>query len=115
MLKDPNSHRELGKNTSLISPVSPSTNFEPGSAPRSNGVPYIVYKRCPQIQRRLWKLLKIVWRGGKITCQWRYSEGNWIPKEEGAKRISQFRCISLLKVEGKFFFNLLNRRLSDYL
>ena len=119
MLKDPNRHQELGENTSLVLPVSPSTNFdlkEPtwnkiqsvirsarlGSALGPNRVPYIVYKRCLQLLCRLWKLLKIVWRRGKITGQWRYSEGIWTPEEGGAKRICQFRCISLLK-EGKKF------------
>ena len=129
-LKDPNRHREHGENTSLISPVSPLMNFhlkEPtwndiqserrsarsGSTSGPNGVPYIVYKRCLQLLWSLWKLSKIAWRRGKITCQWRHSEGSWIPKEEGVKRISEFRSISLLDVEGNICF--LNRRLSDYL
>ena len=131
-LKDPNRLRDLEMNTSLITPTPPSTNFdlkEPtwieiqavmkkarsGSAPGPNGVPYIVYKRCPQLLRFLLKLLRIMWRRGKVVGQWKYSQGIWIPKEEGAKKINQFRCISLLNVEGKIFFSLLNRRLVDFL
>ena len=131
-LKDPNRLRDLEVNTSLITPTPSSMNFdlkEPtwieiqavmkkarsGSAPGPNGVPYIVYKRCPQILRFLLKLLRIIWRRGKVVGQWRYSQGIWILKEEGAKKINQFRCISLLNVEGKIFFSLLNRRLVDFL
>ena len=131
-LKDPNRLQDLEENTSLISPTPPSMNFdlkEPtwieiqavtkkarsDSAPGSNGVPYIVYKQRPQLLRFLLKLLRIIWRRGKVVGQWRYSQGIWIPKEERAKKINQFRCISLLNVEGKIFFSLLSRLLVDFL
>ena len=82
MLKDPKRHQELRENTLLISPVTPSRNFdlkEPtcneikiviksarsDSAAGPNRVPYIVHKRCPQLLRRLCKLVKIVRRKGK--------------------------------------------------
>ena len=51
----------------------------------------------------------------EFANQWRCTEGIWISKEEGAKRINQFRYISPLNVEGKIFFSLLNRRLSDHI
>lgn len=35
--------------------------------------------------------------------QWKYAEGVWIPKEENARNNEQFRAISLLSVECKFF------------
>ncbi len=38
----------------------------------------------------------------------------WIPKEENSKNISQFRTISLLSVEGKIFFSILSRRLTEF-
>jgi hypothetical protein len=38
-----------------------------------------------------------------------------IPKAENAKNIEQFRTISLLSVEGKIFFAILSRRLTEYL
>lgn len=31
------------------------------SAPGTSGVPYIVYKCCPQLQRHLWKVWKVIW------------------------------------------------------
>lgn len=47
--------------------------------------------------------------------QWRYVEEVWIPKEEEPKNIDQFRTISLLSVEGKTFFSIVVKRLTDYL
>ncbi|XP_071138283.1 uncharacterized protein [Mytilus edulis] len=38
-----------------------------GSAPGPNGISYRVYKNCPRLIRRLWKLLKVIWRRRKMT------------------------------------------------
>jgi hypothetical protein len=78
-------------------------------------VPYKLYKRCPRLLHRLWKILRVIWRRGKVAQQWRFAEGVWIPKEENAKNIEQFRTISLLSVEGKIFFAILSRRLTEFL
>ncbi|TWW59294.1 hypothetical protein D4764_06G0008240, partial [Takifugu flavidus] len=80
-----------------------------------SGVPYLVYKRCPEIFQHLWKALKVIWRRGRVADQWRCAEGLWIPKEEDSKNINQFRTISLLSVEGKVFFSIVSRRLTEFL
>ena len=77
------------------------------SAPGPNGVPYKVYMNCPRLTRRLWKLLKVVWRRGKLTESWVVAEGCFIPKEENSETIKQFRTTSLLNVEGKVFLAIL--------
>merc|ERR1711879_916125 len=46
---------------------------------------------------------------------WREAEGDFIPKEEGAKTVDQFRTISLLNVEGKLFFSLKADRITTFL
>ncbi|XP_052281306.1 uncharacterized protein LOC127878820 [Dreissena polymorpha] len=86
-----------------------------GSAPGPNKIPYKVYKMCPLLLRRLWNLLKVIWRKGIIPDEWLHAEGIFTPKEKNSKNISQFRTISLLKVEGKIFFAILARRLTTYL
>lgn len=78
-------------------------------------MPYVVYKRCPKLLHHLWKILRVIWRRGKVSQQWRSAEGVWVPKEEKSTTIEQFRTISLLNVEGKIFFSILSQRLSDYL
>ena len=73
------------------------------STPRQNGIPYKVYNKCPRILKHLWRLLKVVWRKGKIPSYREQVEGCFIPKEEKSENITQFRTISLLNVEGKYF------------
>ncbi|XP_075304756.1 retrovirus-related Pol polyprotein from type-1 retrotransposable element R2 [Odontesthes bonariensis] len=85
------------------------------STPGPSGVPYVVYKRCPRLLKRLWTILRVIWRRGKVAQQWRHAEGVWIPKEESSITIEQFRIISLLSVEGKIFFSIVARRLMEFL
>jgi len=75
----------------------------------------ILQANYPLLLRRLWNLLKVIWRKGKIPDEWQREEGIFTPKEKNFKHISQFRTISLLNVEGKIFFAILARRLSTYL
>ena len=86
-----------------------------GSAPGPNGVSYAVYKNCPRLARRLAWLLKAVWRKGKLCNEWLQSEGVFIPKQEDAKHLGEFRTISLHNVEGKVFMAVLARRISTFL
>ena len=74
------------------------------SAPGPNGVPYLVYKRCPGVAKELWMYIKELWKRNIVSNSWREAEGVFIPKEEGAKTVDKFRTISLLNVEGKLFF-----------
>lgn len=85
------------------------------SVPGPSGVPYKVHKNCPKLLHRLWRIMKGIWRRGKVAEQWSFAEGVWILKEEESKNIDQFRSISLLSVEGKLFFSIVARRLTDYL
>ena len=84
------------------------------SSPGPNGVPYLLYKRCPETARIMWRYLKAIWKSNKISAAWREAEGIFIPKEEGAKTIDKFRTISLLNVEGKLFFGLKSDRILNF-
>lgn len=33
---------------------------------RTNGVPYIVYKKCPTLLIKLWQLFRVIWRKGTM-------------------------------------------------
>ncbi len=68
------------------------------SASGPSGVQYTMCKCCLQLLRQLWKILRVIWRRGRVTNQWRCAEGGWIHKDENSKNISQFRTISLLSV-----------------
>ena len=52
------------------------------SAPGPNGVPYLLYKRCPNVLKRLHKILRGAWSNLKISEQWMSADGVYIPKEQ---------------------------------
>ena len=85
------------------------------SAPGPNGVPYVVYKRCPEVLKRLYRLLRSAFDKEHISREWKRADGVYIPKEQNSTEIGQFRPISLLNVEGKIFFAVLAKRLTDFL
>ena len=84
------------------------------SAPGPNGVPYKVYKRCPEVAKLLYQYLRSMWIKNVISDTWRVAEGVFIPKVEKATSVEKFRTISLLNVEGKLFFALKSERIMDF-
>ncbi len=50
-----------------------------------------------------------------MPAEWQQALGVFIPKEENSCTISQFRSIALLNVEGKIFFSVLARRMTNFL
>ena len=48
------------------------------STPGQNGILYKVYKNCPRLVRRLWRLLKIAWRRDRMTNSWMLEDGCFI-------------------------------------
>lgn len=131
-LSDQDRGRELGPQKAILDAPAPLVELntvEPtwkevqevvksaraNSAPGPSQVPYKVYKHCPSLLKILWKLLQVIWRRGTIPDQWREAEGVWIPKDENSIKLEQFRAISLLSVEGKIFFSILARRMTDFL
>ena len=86
-----------------------------GSAPGMNGISYKLYKNYPCVLRKLIVLLHQVWKKGIVLQEWCLADDIWIPKEIQSKGITNFRPISLLKVEEKIFFLVLNRRIKTFL
>ena len=60
------------------------------SLPRSNGVPYKVYKACQSMQHLLWKLIKVAWRNEVVLEVWARPDGVYITKEELASLLYKF-------------------------
>ena len=85
------------------------------SAPGPSGITYRVYKYCPRLLRRLWRLIRGIWKSKTIPNSWTLAEGCFVPKERNAKSLDQFREISLLDVEGKIFWAVVAKRLTLYL
>lgn len=100
--------KDLGECRVVINPPAPTTELKTkfpswrevqtevkaarnNSARGPNGVHYLAYKRCLTLLHRLWKILKVIWRRGNVTQQWRSAGGVWVPKEEKSTTIEQFR------------------------
>ncbi|KAL7853191.1 hypothetical protein AOLI_G00200350 [Acnodon oligacanthus] len=86
-----------------------------GSAPGPNGLPYKLYKNCPQVTKIVWNLMRVVWKKKSIPAEWQEAVGIFIPKEQNSTIISQFRSIALLNVEGKVFFTVLAKQITRFL
>ncbi|GFO29352.1 reverse transcriptase [Plakobranchus ocellatus] len=129
---DPTLEIPLEETTGLVWPAAPGIKFDSKppslqkviavvnkarakSAPGPNGVPYLLYKRCPNVIKKLHKILRSAWKKIKISKEWMTTEGVNIPKELDSRGINQFRPISLLNVEGKLFFSVMASRLTKYL
>ncbi|KAK3720950.1 hypothetical protein RRG08_047516 [Elysia crispata] len=129
---DPNREIPLSEPAGLVWPAAPGEEFNSKppslkeinavvqkarakSAPGPSGVPYLLYKRCPNVLKRLHKILRGAWTNLKISEQWMSADGVYIPKEQNSTEINQFRPISLLNVEGKIFFSVMASRLTKYL
>ena len=132
MHSDPNREVRLEQFEQLIEPEEPNQPFDEAppkykevvdivkkargaSAPGPNGVPYKVYKNCQRLTRHLWKLIRVIWRRGRLADSWYKAEGCFIPKEENSEVLKQFRTISLLNVEGKICLAVLARRMTNYM
>ncbi|GFO47902.1 reverse transcriptase [Plakobranchus ocellatus] len=129
---DPTCEIPLEETKGFVWPVAPGIKFD--SKPPSlqevivvvnkagaksslgpNGVFYLLYKICPNVLKKLQKILQSAWKNIKISKEWMASEGAYIPKEQVSKGINHFRPISLLNVEGKIFFSIMASRLTKYL
>ena len=85
------------------------------SAPGNNGIPYLVYKRCPGISENLWILCRLAFKTADYPDTCRHFEGVYIPKVEGDFGPSTGRPISLGNVQGKVYMAILAKRLSEYM
>ena len=84
------------------------------SCPGNDGISYKVYKRCDKLRKHLFLLLRQMWRKKKVAERWHMSEGLYLPKEADAKKIGDFRPISILNVDGKVFFGILAWRVISF-
>ena len=85
------------------------------SSPGPSGLTYAVYKRCPKLLCRLWKLLRAIWIHQRVLEEWNSAEGIYVPKEEKSTVIGQFQQISLLSVERKIFYSIVAKRITEFL
>ena len=129
------SKTELDECSFLISPIEPTTGIKTNeiqieemqeavqkararSAPGCSGRSYKVYKKCPKLLKRLWKLVNAVWKKEIIPECWQREEGCFVRKEKNLTFIKQFLTIPKWLMQGillgsikKTNYNLANRYL----
>ena len=129
---DDKRNEELPYLKGLVRPTEPGVEFDmkalkideverflkkarSASAPGPNGIQYRVYKKCPLLRKHLFKILKTAWNKKNSAKTWSTAEGIFIPKINDAEAIGDFRVIAKTNVEGKIFFGVIARRLTDFL
>ena len=60
-------------------------------------------------------MLRDLWKDKKIVKDWCRAEGVYLPKEQNAKSLGQFRPISIINVACKIFMGILAKRTVTYL
>ena len=87
------------------------------SAPGLNGIPYKFYKKCPKINKFLFKIFLSCMNKGIILLQCRSAKEIYVPRGKPLTEhnISDFRPIAMINLEDKLFFSLVSRHLETYL
>ena len=87
------------------------------SATGLNGIPYKVYKKCPRISKFLAQVFQACFKRCEIPIQWRSAQEIYIPKvsSPSENKLSDYRPIALLNVEGKLLFSLVSKHLETHL
>ncbi|GFN80500.1 polyprotein [Plakobranchus ocellatus] len=100
---DPTREIPLGETTGLVRPAAPGIKFDskPPSlqeviavvnkarakfAPGPNGVPYLLYKRCPNVLKKLHKILRSAWKNIQISKGWVTAERGVCPRRARFER-----------------------------
>ena len=129
---DPKRNDPLPDMRGLKHPTTPGVRFQLGpikekevdefvrkarakSAPGGDGVSYKVFKYCDGLRHILFELLRDLWEDKELVEGWCRAEGVYLPKEQNAEKIEQFRPISIISVACKIFMGILAKRTVAYL
>ncbi|KAL5264224.1 hypothetical protein ACHWQZ_G005344 [Mnemiopsis leidyi] len=85
------------------------------SSPGPNGVPYLVYKRCPKVAKLIFSLLDQLWQKKMVPLHWRIGESILIAKTEDTSDPSKFRNITKTNTSGKLQLGLLADKMLEYM
>ena len=80
-----------------------------------NGIPYLLYKRCPQTRWRLYKLERLAWTKREIPKDMQVGRVRLLPKSDKTDHPSLMRPISVLNAEGRLFWTFYQTRLSKFM
>lgn len=85
------------------------------AAPGMNGLPYLIYKKCPSVVYYLHLIIKKIWESGNIPHVWAMAYVTLIAKSSNYDQPSEFRPIAVGDTAGKIFFSIIADRLQSYM
>ena len=85
------------------------------SSPGFNGIPYMVYKRCPTLRRILWRIERRCWTSIAVSRSWQIGRTRLFDKGKGTKDVDKMRPITILNCEGRLFWTCYQERLTGYM
>lgn len=106
-----------------ISPVPPSfadfttvlRSRRNSAAPGPNGIPNAIWKRCKCLQEILYSIIRRIWKSGKIPPSWQCATIRLFHKKGATDDPANFRPISLSNSDGKIFFALVSKAISQHM
>ena len=87
------------------------------SEPGLNGIPYKIYKNCSKTSKSIFKIFQASFKRCEISVQWQRTQEICISKvsSPSENKLSDFRPIAFLSVEGKLLFSLFSKCLETRL
>ena len=85
------------------------------SSPGINGNLYSIYKSSKKIAYLLWELLCFIWEKCEVPKSWILAWIKLLETKDGCLSPEDIRPISILNVEGRIFFSLVEKRMSAYM
>jgi len=79
-----------------------------------NGISFLVYKKCPNALEFLIRIFERAWTEKSIPVSWQRAIIILLAKSTELNDPAEFRPVTLFNAEGRLFFTLMHRRLSDY-
>ena len=86
-----------------------------GSAPGPNRIPYVVWKFCPSLHPVLYTIIRRVWIDAAVPSSWQRASIILLAKSNITDDPTKFRPIALANTDGKIFFSLLARRITNHM
>ena len=84
------------------------------STPGPDGIPFIVYKKCPTIRARLIQILRCLWKVGRIPLYERFATKILIAKSQ-SRVLEEYRDITLFNASLKALTGTWARAVSHYM
>ena len=85
-----------------------------GAAPGPNGIPYLVYKKIPFLQRHLIQILQEMWPNFELP-QSKCGITGLIYKTGAVEEVSNYRPVTMTNTDGKILLSVLASRALSYM